>query len=215
MKNVSRRLGTLTCLILILAAQTPAAGSITLPLKPGQTSIDSPHLPFACITVATVGKVIPIEKLVIESLDSHKTMTAQLGKTFNRLHPDYPVGVAGSDSLSMVVMELKPGRYQVIKIEFTPMGLTVGVPSYRFVFPKEDRFCFTVKPGCVNYIGCISLEADWTSALVMLVSPRGEGRFVVAYNTSNTAKRDAKWAARAFPCIEHLPATESVFGEKP
>ena len=207
-------LGALTWLLAIIFVPMGFASSITLPVKRGQTTVDASRLPFACITFAMVDFGMPLEKLVLEDLATHKKMTAQLGKTFGNSHPDYPVGHGGDrQTLAMAVMELKPGRYRVSTIEFTPPAVGNETNSCVFSLPKGEEFSFAVTPGCVNYFGCIMIEVDWSTFHMPVPSRvKDESHFSTRFTVLPAAARDRKWAAKAIPGLATLPSVESTFG---
>jgi len=186
---------------------------VRIPVKVGQKEVDPRRLPFACITIGTAGVRVPIEKVVLENVDTRKELTGQLGKFFGADHPDYPFG--GDEkrrALSMAILELPPGRYRLKLVEFTPEG--VGTNTLTLTLADENTFRFTVKPGCVNYVGSVVFSADWA-----LVTTGGvwsgstlEKRIDSRATVEHTGRRDQKWAAKLIPCLATLPSQESPFG---
>jgi hypothetical protein len=179
----------------------------------GQEQVDKTRLPFACITIGTAGVRVPIENVVIENVDSHAELTASLGRYFNKDRPDCPFG--GDEkrrALSMAILELPPGHYRLKSVEFTPEG--VGTNWLTFALPSDGPYCFTVHPGCVNYVGSVIFAADWKAATTGGVRSGSviQKRFAVQIASEPTAKRDQRWASKLIPCMATLPWQESPFG---
>jgi hypothetical protein len=187
---------------------------VRIPVKVGQKEVDASRLPFACITIGTAGVRVPIEKVVLENIDTGKELTAKLGKTFDNDHPDYPFG--GDEkrrALSMAILELPPGHYRLKSIEFTPYG--PGVDWLTMPLPTGNTYCFTVKPSCVNYVGSVIFAANWEESYT---GGKQNGavvtkHFLTQITVERTAKRDQKWATKLIPCMAPLPWQESPFGE--
>jgi hypothetical protein len=186
---------------------------IRIPVKLGQKDVDVARLPFACITIGTAGVSVPLERVVIENVDSHEELTAQIGRTFGNGRPDYPYG--GDEkrrALSMAILELPPGHYRLKLVEFTPEGK--GISSLTFPLSSNGPFCFTIKPGCVNYVGTVIFAANWVAASTGGVQTGWtiNKRFNVQITTERTAMRDQRWASKLIPCMALLPWQESPFG---
>ncbi len=212
MTRLTRLIAAYLCSGLLMFAGWPT--HVRIPVKVGQTEVDSGRLPFACITGGPAGVQVPIEKLVLENVDTPKKLTAQLGKTFNQSHRDYPYG--GDEkrrALSMAILELPPGRYRLESVEFTPQG--TGTNSLTITVNDEITYRFTVKPGCVNYVGSVIFSANWDLAAIGGVRHGStvESRFHTDVTVERTARRDQRWAAKLIPCMAALPWQESPFGE--
>jgi hypothetical protein len=206
----------------LLAALYLATGSlalalwpahITVPVKVGQEEVDKTRLPFACITIGTVGGGAPIERVVIENVDSHASLAAQMGTSFKKDRPDYPYG--GDEKgrvLAMVILELPPGRYRLRSVEFTPEGS--GISWLTFTLPSDGPYCFTVHPGCVNYVGSVIFAVKPRRSIAREARSGSTSTTRVAAQTAveRTAGRDQRWASKLIPCMAPLPSQESPFG---
>lgn len=210
-----RRFGLLAALCLATCAQALAGwqSHAKIPVKLGQKEVDAARLPFACITIGTEGVSVPLDRVVVVNVDSHEELSARVSRALGSARPDYPYGGDQKGrALSMAILELPPGRYRLILVEFTPQGK--GSSSLTCPLPRGGPFGFTIKPGCVNYVGTIVFSANWVGASTggvqegWAISKHFEAQIV----TERTAKRDQRWASKLIPCMAPLPWQESPFG---
>ncbi len=197
---------------LMLAPCTLIASSIAV-LR-GQKIVDPSILPLVCLEIGTVGTPLVLDSIVFENLETHIEESRTLANTFGRSHPDIlTAAVSGSTSLSLPILKFRPGRYHLKSIVFVGPGNGYSLDL------SASGIWFEVKPGCVNYVGGIEINADWAYLF------HGANRRV-DYNEVNrisapssvlckdTVRRDVKWACDQIPGMLTLPAVVSpITGE--
>jgi hypothetical protein len=191
------------------------AKNAPIPVRVGQKEVDAKKLPFACITIGIADVRVPLEKVVVEDVESHKEYAGQMGKLFTGARPEYPYG--GDEKrrvLSMAILALPAGRYRLKMVEFTPESQGSVVNYMIMNLPDSVDYRFTVKAGCVNYVGSIIFSADWSLASHGAVEVQGGivKSFEVERSVEHTEKRDRKWANTLIPGLAALPWQDSPFG---
>lgn len=199
-------------LIVLLPLLAGWSSHVPIAVKVGQKTVDAHALPFACITIGTANVTVPLRKLILENLATHKTFLTLVPLPHGRRRA-YPYGGdARRRALSMAILRLPPGHYWLKEVDFTPYGPTVGWVQCRL--PESKAYSFTVTPGCVNYVGSVIFSADWKSAEHggSELAGRIEKHFTTRVATENTAWRDVNWACELIPGMRSLPSRASPFG---
>jgi hypothetical protein len=185
-------------------AGTLSATDIYVAVKRGQQTVEPSVLPLVCLTIVTDRIALPLEILSIQEIDTHDLISARLEKKLGHSESEVLTAIQGDhQSLSMVILHLKPGRYWLSGLYFEGRHRT----EITFDLLKPIRYYIIVKPGCVNYVGSLVVSTDWES----IRQPRsGESvDFSCRLGTEQTAQRDKKWAADVVPGMAHLPSVES------
>jgi len=198
---------TLVGVLISVLTLCGCANSSNVAVKRGQQAVDPSLLPLACIAFTTDDIALPLETVELEETSMHMKIRAHVG-TLDPSHPDILTALEGNHrSLSLVILHLSPGQYRLRSLEF------LGEKRSYFTFDLQQGYnlLFTVKPGCVNYVGSLVLSADWRS--IRMPTPTvgrvAETNFQTSVTIEPTARRDAKWAVDVVPGMASLPATES------
>ena len=207
----------------VLASLSTCSGAdaITIGVIPGQKSVDPSTLPFACLTIVTDGYAMPLEKIVLEDLSTHKEVTTRLGKSFGRSHPNYLTGIDKQDRwISMPILALRGGVYRLVAIEFSPSD--VNGPDTCLLSFRKRSYRFRIKDGYVNYVGSLVIKVDWAAVRRQLQRNVKHAIYngdtnaesvtsEVDYKIENTQDRDAAWATKIIPEMAKLPSWASGF----
>lgn len=201
------------CTAAFLIAPIAGMGSSIAVLR-GQKTVDPSILPLVCLEIGTVGTPLVVDSILLENLDTHAEESRTLANTFGQSHPDILTAAApGPRSLSLPIMKFRPGRYRLKSIVFVGPGdgYTLDISS--------AGLSFEVKPGCVNYVGGIEINADW-AYLFTRANRRMDYHQVnrVSVQSSvvckDTVHRDAKWACDQIPGMLALPSAISRVAAK-
>jgi hypothetical protein len=193
--------------VVVFAAGGLALSSCETRIRPpvvvGQTSVDASRLPFACITIATTGRWVPVENIVVENLDTQATTVCTLGEGYNR-SPQYPLEEnEGGRALSLAILQLVPGHYRLKSVHVSPLFATMTLPA-----PAGPDYQFVVAPGRLNFVGTVVYSADWRKALILAPTVKD---FDCRMSLERTAEHDRLWATARIPALAALPYCESPF----
>ena len=199
--------------LLLVAACTLPSSSLAsaIAVKRGQTKVSPGLLPLVCLEIGTIGTSLPLDAIEVENLETHAKQRLVLSSSFNISHPDMLTAQApGPISLSLPILSLKPGRYQLNSVDF----VSGGASSYTMDLSSSGKYWFEVRPGCVNYVGGIEIAADWASIYRYRNEPvRNNEVQRLSFETRilllQTIKRDAKWACDVVPGLAALFSAES------
>ena len=160
-----RRAAALLVLASAALGSAGRAGASAIAVKRGQTAFNPRDLPLVCIEVATVGSAIPLDSIVLED-GAHAEVKLTVTSVFGSSHPDLLTAYTPAhESLSLPIMRLKPGRYVLKELEFVGLPGVRGATTISFTVSTPVHVVwFEVKPGCVNYVGGVSIWADWNAA---------------------------------------------------
>jgi len=188
---------------------TGTATDIGVAVQRGQKSVDPAILPLVSIVIATEDTPALLDTIVFEDLETHEKYRAVLSKKSDPSHPDMLTAVlAGHQFLSMPIIHLKPGRYQITSLDFLgPTGKN-GFASFSFDPGRQQQYCFVVKPGYVNFAGTFLIDAPWPW-LGRNNSRRTETSFTGRIRIESSAARDAGWVADVVPGMAALPTAVS------
>ena len=210
---------TLIFLIFLVLGASSLGSTIRVAVKRGQEKIDPDSLPLACITIGTAEKALPLDVMVLENIATHKEYKAILSKTFNSSHPDLLTAVSRENrSLSMAILHLPVGRYQIKSLEFVGPSSWSGISSFTFDLTQGRYFAFTVQPNCANYIGSLMISANWNYIRMPHVNTftggSAETNFGCQMTIEQTAERDMKWASDMDPGMRLLRSVSSPLEQK-
>jgi hypothetical protein len=208
-------------LLLVAACAVPAAGHASaIAVKRGQARVDPAILPLVCVEIGTVGKALPLDSVTFENLDSHAETRMVLSNSFDASHPDMLTAAApGPRSLSLPILKLKPGRYQMKSLEFVGPGYSTlygrSISSYTMNLAGGTVYWFEVRAGCVNYVGGLEIAANWAAIYYAagqggMANQPAHTEFPTTIAIVETARRDAKWACDVDPGMLSLPASFSA-----
>jgi hypothetical protein len=199
--------------LLIAALIVSGCADIGIAVKRGQRSVDPGLLPLVCIRITTDEAALPLESMTLENLDTHEELLAMLSNLLNNDYPEMLTAAEGDHrSLSMPILHLRPGRYQIKSLYFEGPSTLNFDSSFIFEVAQQNRYSFTVKPDCVNYVGSLVIFVDWSAIRAPLItrsSPEGMTRFLTRCAVEDTAARDAQWATDVIPGMKGLSSVAS------
>lgn len=188
-------------------------------VKRGQTIVDPSELPFSCICITEAGEAttgIPLEKMEVENLSTHQTITAELAKSFSE-SPDILTAVEGGKRvLQLAILRLPPGEYQLTKVSFSPSTGEDGLNLFAVDLSEILSMKFQVKPGVVNYQGSIVISSNWAGMKYRLAKAGANHQDVqvtadVNLSYEDTYGRDVRWVDDVVPGMRVLPRVDSPF----
>lgn len=176
----------------------------------GQTTVDPALLPLVCLEIATVNTALSLDRLMVENMDTRVVESRTLSNTFDLKHPDILTAASpgGHASLSLPILKFRPGRYRLKSVVFVGPGNGFDVDL------STSRLWFEVKPGVVNYVGGVEMNADWAT-FFRAANRQGEHNEVVRATTGLTCRfgttqtRDIRWACSQIPGMVSLPSVIS------
>jgi len=123
----------------------------------------------------------------------------------SKIHPNVLTAMLGEHRvLTMVILHLNPGRYQVSSIEFEGRNRSYFTMSLQ----RNNQWSFEVKPACVNYVGSLVISADWEKFAT------GSITVPTKIEVEQSQQRDWKWATSVVPGLASLPPGASKFEAK-
>jgi hypothetical protein len=201
----------------IIAAFLLAPGALfgsSIAALHGQRIVDPSILPLVCLEIGTVGTPLVVDSVVFENQETHGEETRTLANTFGKGHPDILTAAApGPISLSLPILKFRPGHYRIKSIVFVGPGNGYALDL------SESGIAFEVKPGVVNYVGGVEINADW-SYLFHEANRHIDHNQVNRVSTSSsvickdTVHRDMKWACDQIPGMLPLPWSVSFVSGK-
>jgi hypothetical protein len=205
------------CRALLFAAaiSRPALGSNDVAVYPGQATFDAKGLPLVCVEIGTIGAAVPFDSLIVADRKSGTERRLSFADSLYNFHSQLLTAYTRTESLALPIFHLPAGQYVIRRLEFVVNQsyqshslLTFGVGS------DQHPVWFEVKPGCVNYIGGIDVQAQWANAGVAPLPGSLAGASTHSFSArtifSNRMARDAKWASDKAPCMGALPWAVSL-----
>lgn len=196
-------------------ASAAAALANDIAVDPGQATFDKRNLPLVCMEVGTLGAAVPLDSVIIAEMkggsDRRLTFADSLYHMHSRLLTAYS---PNQESLALPIFRLQPGKYVIRRLEFIGPATGLGYTTLTFGVGSDDHPAwFEVKAGCVNFVGGISVRADWPHVGITVLpgslSGVSQHSFAAQVFVTNKISRDAKWACDRIPCIAALPSVVS------
>jgi hypothetical protein len=182
----------------------------------GQTNFDPVNLPLVCIEIATVNSDARLISMALQSKATNSELKLDFASIRTVTDPGLLTALHPSDhsSLSLVIIGLNPGRYELSQVIFVPSpGYRTSVRWTFGIGSAEHPVWFEVKAGRVNYVGGVSVTANWAEVASHLSSNVNqrlhEAHFTSQNSITKTMERDAKWACDVDPCMRTLPSVVS------